>query len=155
MGRLYTAQFNGVAVSAQQDFFEINVPSTSIVLVHRIVLGQTSDVGDAEEEGLLIRERQGNTTSGSGGSTPTAVPLILGDSAFAGTVEANNTTKATSGTAVTKRSWAWNVRMPFEYVMAPEERTLIRPSTRWCLELATTPGDALTMHGFVLFESLG
>ena len=64
MGRLYTAQFSAVAVSAAQDLFEIVAPSDAIVKIHNIRLGQTSDVGDAAEEILLIKLNSGATTSG-------------------------------------------------------------------------------------------
>jgi hypothetical protein len=96
MPRIYSAQFNGVAVTAQQDIFEVNVASTKVVKIHSLHLSQSTEVGDAQEEGLSILFKAGATTSGSGGTTPTAVPRALGDAAYAGTVEANNTTKATA-----------------------------------------------------------
>jgi hypothetical protein len=155
MGRMYTVQFNGVAVTAQQDFFEINCPATAIVVIHEIWLSQLTEVKDAEEEMLLLLLKSGQTTSGSGGTIPTAVPILLGDSAFAGTVEVNNTTKATAGTIVTHHPWHWNVRIPFEKIFTPEARPILRPSRRGTLELATTPADSITMGGYITFESIG
>jgi hypothetical protein len=110
-GRVYTVQFNGVAVTAQQDLFEINCASTKIVELMEFHLSQSTEVGDAQEEGLSILLKSGATTSGSGGTAPTAVPNELGDTAFAGTVEVNNTTKANTGTIVTHGVWNWNVRV--------------------------------------------
>src|SRR3972149_8089543 len=112
MARIYTVQFGGVAVTAQQDLFEINVASTKVALVHEIHLSQSTEVGDAAEEGLSLLMKSGATTSGSGGSAPTAIPLDLGEAAHAGAVEVNNTTKATAGTIVTHTAWNWNVRVP-------------------------------------------
>jgi hypothetical protein len=154
MARIYTAQFNGVAVTAQQDFFELVAPSTGAVLIHAIELSQTTEVGDDQEEGLLILLKSGQTTSGSGGSTPTPVPLAFGDAAAGTVVEANNTTKATAGTIVTHAAWAWNVRGDFMKIFTPEMRPIVRASRRLTVELATTPADSITMHGTIWFEEL-
>lgn len=156
---MYTAQFNGVAVTAQQDFFELVAPADAVVYVHRIEIEQSSEVKDAEEEGLsvLVKRGEGTVTSGTGGTTPTAIPISKGDAAFGGTVEANNTTKMTTGTGaiVTLRSWAWNIRMPLEKIFTPEERLVISPSDRITVELATTPADSITMNGTIVFEEIG
>lgn len=155
MGRIYTATFADVAVSAQQDLFELVAPSDAIVLIHQIEISQLSDVGDAQEEMLSIRLKSGATTSGSGGSAITPVPISVGDVAFGGTCEANNTTKATLGTIVTHYAWAWNVRMDFNKLYVPELRPILSPSHRLTVELATTPADALTMSGVITFEEVG
>lgn len=155
IGRMYTVQFSGVAVTAQQDFFELVAPADAVVLVHEISLSQSSDVGDAAEEGLSVQLKSGATVSGSGGSAPTPVPTSLGDAAFGGTTEANNTTKANTGTIVTHYSWNWNIRVPFQQIFTPETRPLLSPSRRATLELATTPADSLTVSGYIVFEELG
>jgi len=155
MGQMFTAQFNGVAVTAQQDFFELVAPADGVVIVHELELSQSSDVGDAAEEGLSLLLKSGAATSGSGGSTPTAVPTMLDGTAFAGTVEANNTTKASTGTIVTHAAWNWNVRMPFQKIWTPETRPVVSPSRRLTVELATTPADSLTVSGTITFELIG
>lgn len=154
MGRMYTAQFSGVVVSAQQDFFEINAAATKIVILHAIYLTQSTEVGDAAEEMLQVLIKRGATTSGSGGSAPTAVAMDPQDPAFAGTVEANNTTKATAGTIVTLHSECFNERAGWVYLPTPEMRLFIPPSGRLTVELATTPADALTMNGTIYFEEM-
>src|SRR5574343_600929 len=154
MGRLYTAQFSAVAVSAAQDLFEIVAPSDAIVKIHNIRLGQTSDVGDAAEEILLIKLNSGATTSGSGGGSYTPVPIELGDAAFGGTCEINNTTQAADGTIVTHHAWPWNVRGPFEIIFEPETRPVLSPSRR-CVLTGPAPADALTMMGTISFEEIG
>jgi hypothetical protein len=154
MGRIYTAQFSAVAVSAAQDLFEIVAPSDAIVKIHNIRLGQTSDVGDAAEEILLIKLNSGATTSGSGGGSYTPVPIELGDAAFGGTCEINNTTQAADGTIVTHHAWPWNVRGPFEIIFEPETRPVLSPSRR-CVLTIPAPADALTMMGTITFEEIG
>ena len=155
MGRIYTAQFTDVAVSAIQDLFEIVAPADAIVVIHDLHLSQKSDVGDAAEEILNIQLTSGHTTSGSGGSAPTAIPVELGDAAFEGTVEANNTTQAVSGTIVTHYSWDWNIRGPFDKIWTPETRPILSPSRRACVELPAAPADAITMSGTITFEEIG
>lgn len=155
MGRIYTVPFAAVAVTAQQDFFEIVAPADSVVLVHDICLTQVSEVGDAQEEGLALLFKSGQTTSGSGGTAPTPIPRELGDAAFGGTAEVNNTTKASAGTIVTHHAWNWNIRMPFEKIFTPEARPVLSPSRRATLELATTPADSITISGFMTIEEIG
>lgn len=155
MGRIYTAVFSSVAVTAQQDFFEVNAPSDACVAIHDVHISQSTEVGDTGEEGLAILIKRGATTSGSGGSAPTAQPLEFGDPAFGGTVEVNNTTKATAGTIATLWSGNMNVRVPFDKVWTPETRPMLSPSQRLTVELATTPADSITMSGTITFEEIG
>jgi hypothetical protein len=157
MGRLYSVPFNAVAVTAQQDFFEITAAAGKPVIVHSIEIEQSTEVGDAMEEGLVILCKRGNssTTSGSGGTTPTPAPIITADAAFGGTTDVNNTTKMTAGTITTLRCWTWNVRIPFLKVFTPETRPVISGGERLTVELATTPADSITVCGTMLIEELG
>ena len=152
MARIYTAQFNGVAVTAQQDFFEIVAGAAVPCVTHELFLSQTSEVGDSQEEGLLVLLKQGSTTTGSGGSAPTKVPRDVDDAASAATVAANNTTKATAGTIVTHCVWAWNVRVPLQILWTPELRPYLKGSRRLTVELGTTPADSITMHGYITWS---
>lgn len=153
MGRMYTASFNGVAVDAIQDLFEVNAPSDAIVKIHSITITQSSDVGDAAAEMLRIQLSKAPTASGSGGSTPTARPLETGDAAFGGTVEANNTTQAT-GTVVIDEE-AFNIQAGYFYRPTPEERIVLSPSERFVVELPVAPADELTMSGSITIEEIG
>lgn len=85
----------------------------------------------------------------------TPVPLSLGDAAFGGTCEANNTTQASTGTIVTKYVWNWNIRGPFDKIFTPETRPMISPSARMCIELPAAPADSITMSGSITFEEIG
>jgi len=152
---MYTAVFNNVAVTAIQDLFELVAPADSVVLLHDIHLSQNTDVGDAAEEVLRIELTSGHTTSGSGGAAVTPVPVSLGDAAFGGTCEANNTTQASAGTIVTKYVWNWNIRVGFDKIFTPETRPVISPSARMCLELPAAPADSVTMSGSITFEEIG
>jgi len=152
MGRMYSATFELVAATAAQDLFEINAPADAAVVVHGLWLSQSSDVGDAASEMLNILIHRGST-SGSGGSTPTAAPLSLGDAAFGGTVETNNTTQSTEGTILF--SWDWHIAAGFQWIPTPEMRPIISPSGRLIIEMQSTPADSLTISGTVVFEEIG
>lgn len=157
--RLYTAQFNAVAVTAAQDLFEIVAPADAALKVHDWTVFQTSDTGDAAEEILRLETVRGvgSVTSGSGGSTPTAQPIEDGDTAFGGTVEANNTTRMATGTGTleTLEQYGWNIRMPMEKIYTPECRPVISPSNRWTLALPAAPADSITVSGNITFEEIG
>ena len=155
MSRIYTAQFNGVAVTAQQDLFEIVAGSAGIVQIHELCISQLTEVADAAEEMLLLLLKSGSTTTGSGGSAPSKVARLFGDAASGATVAANNTTKATAGTIVTHYTWHWNVRVPLQMVWTPETRPVLSPSRRGTVELATTPADSITMGGHLVWEEIG
>lgn len=152
MARIYTAQFNGVAVTAQQDFFEIVAGTNNPILIHELFISQSTEVGDAMEEGLAIHLKQGATTTGSGGSAPTKVPRDVDDAASAATVAANNTTKATSGTIVTHCTWNWNVRVPLQILWTPETRPMAKGGRRLTIELGTTPADSITISGYITWS---
>ena len=147
--------FSASAQTAQVDFFEVTAPADAVVVIHSWWLGQITEVADAAEEQLLVLTKSGATTTGTGGTTPTPVPLHFGDAAFGGVVDYANTTKATSGTIVTHEAHAWNVRTPLLQIYTPETRPVLSPSRRWTLELATTPADSITFNGTIIFEEVG
>ena len=155
VGRIYRATFSKVAVTAAQDLFEIVAPSDAAVALLGWGVSQSSDVGDAAEEILNLLVKSGQTTSGSGGSSVTPAPNCLGDAAFGGTVEANNTTKATAGTIVTHDSRGANVRVGVDVVYTPEDMKILSPGARMTIELVDAPGDSLTMSGYVVFAEIG
>jgi hypothetical protein len=152
MGRVYVATFKLVAATAAQDLFEINAPADCAVILHGFGVSQSSDAGDAASEMLNVLIHRGST-SGSGGSTLTPAPLHLGDAAFGGTVESNNTTQSTEGTLL--GSWDFHIAAGLQVVFTPETRPVISPSARLIIELQSTPTDSLTISGYAFFEEIG
>ena len=141
MGRVYSMVISAVAATTQVDLFELVAPSTKILELLELHLSQTTEVGDAQEEGLQILIKSGQTTSGSGGSSATPIPRQLGDTASGATAETMNTTKASAGTIVTHESHGWNIRAPFMRIWLPETTIIIPPSARLTIELGTTPAE--------------
>ena len=153
-GRMYTASVGTVVVSAIQDLIEINAASDSVVIVHAIYLGQTSDVGDAAEEILQVQISRTTGSAGSGGSTATARPMQVGDAAYGGgAIQFNNTTQAGSTTVLHED--AFNIRVGWQYLPPPEQRIIISPSGVLVIELPVQPSDEITMDISVVLEEIG
>jgi hypothetical protein len=89
-------------------YFELNVASTKAVKLLEIHPSQATEIGDAQEEMILVSVKEGMSSSGSGGATPAAVPASKGDPAYAGTIETHNTTQSSTGTIVTHLAVNWN-----------------------------------------------
>lgn len=155
MSGVYTVQFNGVAVTAQVDLFELVANSAKPIVILGFSLSQSTEVGDTAEEALSILLKSGQTTSGSGGSTPTPVANDTTMAAASFTAEANNTTKASAGTIVTHGAWNWNIRVPLDVLFTQEQQLVMAASRRCTLELATTPADSITMSGVIWVQELG
>jgi len=152
MGRKYAAVFEEVAVTVAQDLFEVVAPADGAVVIHSVTITQSSDAGDAEAEMLPILIHRG-TATGSGGTTVTPSPLAVGDAAFGGTVEANNTTQSVEGTFL--HAEAFNIQIGFYYLPPPEDRPILSPSGLFIVELQAAPSDSLTMNGTIVFEEIG
>jgi len=152
MGRIYTATFEEVAVSTAIDLFELVAPADMSVLLHGVVISQSSDAGDSESEQLNILIHRG-TGSGSGGTTPTPAPLHVSTTASTVTVECVNDSQGTEGTII--HSDGFNVMAGYAMWWPPECRPCISPSGRIIVELQSTPDDAITMSGTIYFEEIG
>jgi hypothetical protein len=155
MGRIYTARFGAVALTAQQDLLSLLAGSNCALRIHEIGLSQVTNTGDANEKEWNLLIKSGATTAGSGGTAPTPGQNDFGDAAATATARANDTTVATAGTIVTHYSWNWNIRIPFQYIWTPETRIVIRPARRIVFGLGTTPAASTTCDGFIVFEEMG
>lgn len=154
MSRLYYVPFENVAVSATQDAFELTAAANKpigIVGVFIDNVGGTADAGDAQEEFWRASIVRGHTTSGSGGSTVTPVPADPSDGAAGFTVEINNTTIASAGTAVTgpvfnvgSRSGADFPLLPTDYAFRTINGLLL------VVRFLSAPADSINLSGTLL-----
>jgi hypothetical protein len=151
---LYSAVFQGVAVTAAQDAFLLITTSSVPIDIHYISLGQSSDAGDAQDELLRVRLRRGMTTNGSGGTTPTGQLLTGGDAAVATTVHANDTTASSAGTIVELWEECFNVRAGWIWCPTPAMRIRVPISGKFAVNLPAAPADSLTMSGTIVWEEL-
>lgn len=158
IGRIYTVSFENVSVSAAQDLFEISPADDKPVEIVGLFLAQTgnSDVGDAAEECLRFSIIRGNTTSGSGGTTPTPAPVKRGDSAAGFAAEVNNTTAASAGTAVTLHCDSFNVRVGYmNWWPVGAEPDASQANTTIRVNLPAAPADAITLSGTLYVREFG
>ena len=159
MGRIYTVPMAPVAVTAQQDLFQVRAPSNMPVRLHEFHMSQSTEVGDAAEEGLSLLLKSGHNIPGAGGTGVTPARVAPGDAACSGTCAVNNTTKASEAGSptetVTHLGINWNVRVPLDVIFTPESRIEIKSGGILTVELATTPADSITMSGWVVIEEIG
>lgn len=148
MGRIYTVEFEGVAVTAAVDLFEVTPADDKPLEVLGLFLAQSSDVGDAASEILRYRVIRGHTTGGSGGAAPTPRPLDRSGAAAGFAAETNNTTIASAGTAVNLHSDAFNIATGLQ-LWLPEgcEWGVSQADTTLVVRLMAAPADSLTMSG--------
>lgn len=153
--RIYKVIWTGT-YSAPIDIAEINNASGKVAGLISVYVTQTSEEGDAEDEMVAIEFLRAHSTSGSGGSSFTALPE-QGDAAFSGTCEIGNTTLATGGTPVTHNGEGFNVRGGYGF--RPHEieypQFLIASGERAVIRLPDTPTDAMTIRAVVLFGEIG
>lgn len=154
--RIYTVSFVPTAVTAQVDLFELTPADDKPIEVVGIMLGQNSDVGDAQDEILNIQVIRNFTTSGSGGSAPTPAPVNGSDAAAGFTAEVLNTTLAVTGTTTTLHSDGFNVRVGYQ-LWLPEgcEWQCSQATTRLVIRTSAAPADSISMFGTVYVRELG
>ena len=149
MGRFYTVPFEGVAISAAQDLWQIEALITPIV-VHGFVLGQITDVGDAAAEALEIKIRRATDALTNVGGD---VQLDLGDAAMTADVNINDTTQLVTG-AATIHADVWYIQMPYIWFPPPELRPVI-PVDDLIVITISLPADAITTSGTLYLEQSG
>lgn len=154
MGRMYTAVFQAVAVTAAQDLISILCTAATPVRLHACFIGQSSDAADAQDEMLRIRIQRGMTTVGSGGGTVTPVDIHNTGTAAVSTARINDTTAASAGTITQVHEECFNVRAGWVWLPTPQMCPVCVVSTRIAINLVAAPADSLTMSGTLYFEEL-
>jgi hypothetical protein len=154
---IYSATFTGIAVTAAQDFFEILVPSDAVARILELNLTQSTDAADAQSEQLSVSVMRytGAPTSGSGGSTITPVARESGQPASGATVERNNTTTMTGGTAATLHSESFNVMAGLSKTWTPETAPCVSPGNYLVVRLNGAPADSVTFDGTIYWDEIG
>lgn len=154
--RVYTVEFEAVAVTAAVDLFELSPADDKPVEIVGLFLSQSSDTGDSAEEILRYRVIRGHTTGGSGGSAPTPRPVDRSGAAAGFAAETNNTTIASGGTTNNLHSDSFNVRVG-EKLWIPEGCwwEASQGDTTIVVRLMAAPADSLTMSGTLYVRENG
>ena len=150
-GREYVCTFENVAVTAAQDFFEINPADDKPIAIAGVTLSQTTDFGDAAEEGLRVSLCRLTATVTSGNGTAfTPFPLSTTDAAAGFAAEVNGTTLATtSGSLQILQPLNWNVRVPLEFFWPPDLRPQAKQGEAIVFRLSGAPADSITVAGSI------
>lgn len=153
MGFLYSVTFTATAVTAAVDLFELTATADKPIVLHKLAMGQTTDLGDTAEEMLQIGLYRG-VTAGSGGTAATEQDYIDSDQPTAATaVNTVVTTPSTGGTLI--EVIPWNLRVPLLWLPPPEHRPRIDSSEDpVSFRLVSAPADSVTMFGTCLFEEI-
>lgn len=164
MSRIYTIPFTGTVTAAgtDSDLWSFQPASNKPIQLRGFTLGQTSEVADAQEEGLRITVKRmpATFTVGSGGSSVTAAPPVSSsaDTVWGFTARTNDTTVATSsGTVQVLDEFGWNERnTPYEH-WYPDERfcPVAFNGQGLVIRMETTPADDLTFSGVAWVEEEG
>jgi hypothetical protein len=156
-GYLVTIPFSGdiTAANGDVDLVEIQPADDEIWSLIGFKLGQTSEVADAQEEGIELQvvRQTGAFTSGSGGATPTAGTGITGQPAVGATLESMNTTIGSGGTQLVLEDFAWNLRgSPLEMWWDTDRTYAFVQGEAATIRWATTVADTVTVKGTAIFE---
>jgi len=147
MSRIYTVSgiVDVTTANGNVDWLELQAADDKPLRLRGLILSQTSEVGDAQEEGLRfsILRLAATFTSGDGtGTTP--IPVDDLDPAAAMTAEVFGVTVATtSGATVTLAEFGWNVRnSPYEmWWPDPEFAPMVRQASGMVVRQQTTIAD--------------
>lgn len=150
MRRIYAVTFDGVAVSVDQDLFQIGADTLPIT-IHSITLSQETDLGDAQAEGLRIRLRRVSDSVTDGVN---AVAYDTNTPSETADLAVNQTTPLVEDVELLHVE-AWNIILgPFLWVPTAPETPWIAPGDTFTVNLAANTNDAMTMSGTVVFEEV-
>lgn len=149
--RVYTQQFSAVAVSAQQDLFQIEALITPITVLG-VVLGQESDSGDAQAEsvGIIIARITDDITD----DALVEAQMDAGDAVMTGDTAINETSELVTAIEIVHAD-TWNVMLPYVWMPPPEMRIIIEIGNALVVNLNETPDDVFTMSGTIYLGQSG
>lgn len=150
MGRLYSAPLDAISVTtdSDQDIWEMVCGSTYRAVLHEFALTSNSTTDERVRLRLVRR-----STTGTGGSAITEVPLDGGNTRSNGTsVTALVTTPGTVGDIIA--GWQWSQQDELLFLPTPECRIIVSESARLALHLNTAVASTRTWSGRVIFEEL-
>lgn len=156
MPRTYSVEFEAqtiAAASGDYDLFSIAPGDDRPIELVEILLNQSSELQEAQEEKLRLRVIRGHATASSGGAAATARPYSPADTASAATVRTMDSTIASAGTPINVVSDDWEVRAGYVWGPRPQGMGV------WCsqaegllvVRLMAAAADDLTASGTVTF----
>jgi hypothetical protein len=149
-GRLYVIPFDALSVTndSDQDIWELVAPSTGPCVLHGFSLTSTT-TSDERVKLRLVRR----STTGSGGTGATEVPVEDGNTMAAGAALSTLvTTPGTIGDIL--KSWYWSQQGELLYLPTPRLQPVISTGARLALHLGTAVASTRTWGGWVAWEEI-
>jgi hypothetical protein len=145
MARTYTAENDGLSVSAAMDLISLQTTAGMVAEVDELDCGQitATSVGNLK---CTFKRFSGAYSIGSAGSSVTPRPHVFGDSAATVTARSGDTTQTTSGTSVKLGADVINVINGYQKLPSPEDRWSFTISQAFVWSLDTAPGSAETFN---------
>lgn len=160
MPRTYRVPYTGTITAAggNADLVLLLPADDKPIRLKGWILGQSSEVGDAQEESvrLTVQHFAATVTNGSGGSAPTPIKTDQTDAAAGFTARCNDSTVATtSGAATILEEIGWNIRnSPWERYIDEPDRPVARQGEALLVRLESTLADDMTGELTFLVEEL-
>lgn len=159
MSRIYFAPIPATTVTnagGNADIWELVPAANKPIKLRGLILGNTSEVGDAAEEGLEFQIlRMTATVTSSNGSAGTIAQAAEADAAAGFTFEFNGATVATtSGSTRILIPFGWNIRnSPYE-IWFPDDRFAphAKNAEELLVRMISTPADDFTFVGCAIIE---
>ena len=153
---IYGANFSAQAITTATDIFEITPAADRPVVIYGMTLGQTTDLGDAQEEVLMIGIYR-DCTAGSGGTANTE--YVYNNAAVGA---ANTAATRSLGTASTGGTLIdiipWNIRVPLAWIPIPEMRpkfsNIAAEGPTSTFRLIAAPADSITVSAVLYWAEL-
>lgn len=158
MGIVFSVVGTKTAVTTTVDLMTIIPAAGKPVVLYSVRVSQNTKAQDANDAMQRIQIVTGNTTTGSGGATPTA--RALGSPGAGATASSScqsfNSTLASAGTAFVLLEDNFDVRAGWLWVPTPDERIEVPVSTnRVCIRLPDAPGSSTAYSITVNYEEVG
>lgn len=152
---LFGANFSAQAVTTATDIFEMTPIADRAAIIYGLTLGQTTDLGDAAEEVLMIGLYR-DATAGSGGTANTEYNYT--NAAIGSPTMATRSlgTASTGGTLID--IIPWNIRVPLLWIPIPEMRpkfsNLAAEGPTSTFRLIAAPADSLTISAALYWAEI-
>lgn len=153
---IYAANFSAQAITTATDIFEITPAADRPVVIYGLTMGQTTDLGDAAEEVLMIGVYR-DCTAGSGGTANTE--YIYTNTAVGVTNTAATRSLGTASTGGTLIDIIpWNIRVPLAWIPIPEMRpkfsNIAAEGPVSTFRLIAAPADSVTVSAVLYWTEI-
>lgn len=145
--RMYTVSFSKVAITVVQDLWQIEAELVPL-WIHGLWLGQSSDVGDAESEGLEVTM---NRITDAVPADETASKGDPDDLAAKANISINETTQLVTGLDI-HHTEVWHITAPLIWLPTPEQRPKVIVDDAFTIALITAPDDSILVSGTLYFS---